>query len=268
MTSKTPINRLIHIMEALRNEQTGCPWDKVQTNETLAHYTIEEAYEVFEAIKNNDLLALKDELGDLLFQVVFYAQISKEQDGFDFDDIATSISNKMVKRHPHVFNQNEERDLADQTIAWENQKALERTEKNRKSGALDGVALALPALLRAQKIQQRAARTGFDWAEIDPVFDKITEEINEVKEALTNPDTDLHLRQEIGDLLFSCVNLARHCGVDAEEALMIGNDKFQRRFEEIEQHLESIGKKIEECSLDELEEHWVGVKSKERSNVN
>ncbi len=252
-------------MEDLRNPETGCPWDKEQTFETIAPYTIEEAYEVADAIKKNDQPALKDELGDLLFQVVFYAQMSKENGGFDFNDIAETISNKMIRRHPHVFAKHHHRTIEGQTIAWEDQKALERSTQPENTGALDGVALALPALLRAQKLQKRAARVGFDWTTIEPVIAKIREELTEVTEAMQEQENSDHIAEEIGDLLFACVNLARHTNIDAENALMAGNDKFQRRFESIEKNLRAIGKKVEDCSLEELEEYWVSVKSIEKS---
>jgi MazG family protein len=207
---------------------------------------------------------LKDELGDLLFQVVFYAQMSKENGGYDFNDIADTISEKMINRHPHVFRTNEHRTVEGQTVAWEDQKAQERLNLDDTAGALDGVALALPALIRAQKLQKRAARVGFDWTEIGPVIDKIKEEIEEVTDALNNPEDQNHIAEEIGDLLFACVNLARHTKVDAEQALMAGNDKFQRRFHAIEQDLQSTGKRVEECTLEELEERWISVKSREK----
>jgi nucleoside triphosphate diphosphatase len=263
MPKSTSIERLIKIMEELRNPETGCPWDKEQTFETIAPYTIEEAYEVADAIKKNDQNSLKDELGDLLFQVIFYAQMSKENGGYDFNDIADTISEKMVRRHPHVFSENQHRTAGTQTVAWEDQKAQERLNQNERAGALDGVAKALPALIRAQKLQKRAARVGFDWTKIEPVIDKIKEELGEVTEALEHPADQAHIAEEIGDLLFACVNLARHTNVDAEQALMAGNDKFQRRFQTIEQDLRTAGKRIEECSLEELEEHWTSVKSKE-----
>ena len=251
-------------MEDLRNPKTGCPWDREQTFETIAPYTIEEAYEVADAIKNNDQASLKAELGDLLFQVVFYAQMSKENGGYDFNDIADTISEKMIRRHPHVFGPTEHRTAESQTVAWEDQKARERLNQDDTTGALDGVALALPALIRAQKLQKRAARVGFDWTEIGPVIDKIKEEIDEVTDALTHPEDQNHIAEEIGDLLFACVNLARHTKVDAEQALMAGNDKFQRRFHSIEQDLETTGRRIEDCTLAELEERWVLVKSREK----
>ncbi len=267
MKTKTPIERLLKIMEDLRNPKNGCPWDKEQTFETIAPYTIEEAYEVAEAIKNNDQQSLKGELGDLLFQIVFYAQMSKENGGFDFDDIAETISDKMVKRHPHVFGAKIIRSLKEQTIAWEDNKALERSDNAEKlpAGTLDGVAIALPALLRAQKLQKRAARVGFDWPNIEPVIAKIREEMSEVTEALKSKDNKEHIAEEIGDLLFACVNLARHADIDAEQALMDGNDKFQRRFQFMELQLNESGKKFQECSLDVLENLWNDAKSKERA---
>jgi MazG family protein len=267
MKKTTAIDRLLKIMEDLRHPENGCPWDKEQTFETIAPYTIEEAYEVAEAIKNNDQQSLKGELGDLLFQIVFYAQMSKENAGFDFDDIAEEISDKMVKRHPHVFGRKEIHSLEEQTIAWEEHKALERSEDADKTpaGTLDGVAIALPALLRAQKLQKRAARVGFDWPNIEPVIEKIREEIEEVTDALKFDDNKGQIAEEIGDLLFACVNLARHADIDAEKALTDGNDKFQRRFQFIELQLNESGKNFQECSLDVLEKLWNDAKSKERA---
>jgi len=264
MKPKTAIDRLLKIMEDLRNPKNGCPWDKIQTFETIAPHTIEEAYEVADAIKNNDQESLKVELGDLLFQIVFYAQMSKENGGFDFDDITETISDKMVKRHPHVFGTKEIQSLNEQTIAWEDYKALERAENTEENGALEGVALALPALLRAQKLQNRASRLGFDWPNIELVIGKIREEIGEVSEALKSKDNKEHIAEEIGDLLFACVNLARHTDIDAEQALRDGNNKFQRRFQFIELQLNESGRKFEECSLNQLEELWNNAKSRER----
>ena len=265
MKPKTAIDRLIKILEDLRNPKNGCPWDKIQTFETIAPHTIEEAYEVADAIKNNDQESLKVELGDLLFQIVFYAQMSKENGGFDFDDITETISDKMVKRHPHVFGTKEIQSLNEQTIAWEDYKALERAENTEENGALEGVALALPALLRAQKLQNRASRLGFDWPNIELVIGKIREEIGEVSEALKSKDNKEHIAEEIGDLLFACVNLARHTDIDAEQALRDGNNKFQRRFQFIELQLNKSGRNFEECSLNQLEELWNDAKSKERA---
>ncbi len=264
MKNPTPINRLLTIMEDLRHPDTGCAWDKQQTFETIAPYTIEEAYEVADAIKNNDQQSLKEELGDLLFQVVFYAQISKEKGGYDFNDIVEGISEKMVKRHPHVFGKKVFCSIKDQNLAWEEQKALERSNNTKEKGALAGVAHALPALLRAQKLQKRAARVGFDWPNNGPVIEKIHEELEEITDALKLKNNKNQIAEEIGDLLFTCVNLARHENIDAEQALRAGNDKFQRRFQSIEKSLNGSGKTVEECSLDELEGLWNEAKSKER----
>ena len=255
----TPIERLLSVMARLRDPDTGCPWDKEQTFDTIAPYTIEEAYEVADVIEQGDMPALKDELGDLLFQVVFYAQISQESGGFDFDAIATAISDKMERRHPHVFGDVDIRNEAQQRIAWEAQKASERAqqgEKDRPTSALDGVARALPALMRAEKLQKRAARVGFDWPEIDPVYDKVQEEITELIEARTREE----IEEEVGDLIFAVVNLARHMDVDPEAALRRGNDKFEKRFREVEKHLTADGKKASDCSIEELEEIWARVK--------
>jgi len=264
MKKPTPIHQLLTIMEDLRHPDTGCAWDKKQTFETIAPYTIEEAYEVADAIKNNDQQSLKEELGDLLFQIVFYAQISKEKGGYDFNDIVEGISEKMVKRHPHVFGKKVFVSIEDQNLAWEEQKALERSKNTKEKGILAGVAHALPALLRAQKLQKRAARVGFDWPNNGPVIEKIREELEEVTDALKLKNNKKKIAEEIGDLLFTCVNLARHANIEAEQALMAGNEKFQRRFQSIENSLKNSGKTVEECSLDELEGLWNKAKSEER----
>ena len=264
MPETSPIQHLLKIMEDLRDPENGCQWNKNQTFETIAQYTIEEAYEVVEAIKQKNHKSLKDELGDLLFQVVFYAQMSKEIGEFNFNDIVETIIQKMIRRHPNVFSFGPNIGFEDQTIVWENQKAKERLSRNNQSGVLSGVALALPALIRAQKLQKRAARVGFDWDAIEPVIAKIKEEIEEVKEALDDPENSNRIQEEIGDLLFSCVNLARHSRVDAEQALMAGNEKFERRFRGIEQKLRAKEKSIEDCSLEELENYWNAVKSREK----
>ncbi|MDA0240644.1 MAG: nucleoside triphosphate pyrophosphohydrolase [Proteobacteria bacterium] len=255
----TPIERLLSVMARLRDPNTGCPWDKEQTFKTIAPYTIEEAYEVADAIEQGDMEALKDELGDLLFQVVFYAQMSRETGGFDFDAIATAISDKMERRHPHVFGDVRIRDEAQQRVAWEAQKASERASQgteDRPASALDGVARALPALMRAEKLQKRAARVGFDWPEIGPVYDKVEEEIAELKDARTREE----IEEEVGDLIFAVVNVARHMEVDPEVALRRGNDKFEKRFRQVEKHLTADGKQASDCSIDELEEIWSRVK--------
>jgi ATP diphosphatase len=241
------IDPLLEIMRRLRDPDHGCDWDKVQTFRTIAPYTIEEAYEVADAINREDMLALKDELGDLLLQVVFHSQIAADSGTFDFEDVVHSICEKMTRRHPHIFGE------ADESPGWEQIKAGER-EQSGQSSALDGVALALPALLRAQKIQKRAARVGFDWPDKEPVKDKLLEELDEV--AAATSEAEIH--EEIGDLLFSAVNLARHYKVDAERALADATDKFTRRFNQIES---SLTKDMQDMSIDELEVEWQKAKA-------
>jgi len=241
------IDPLLEIMRRLRDPDHGCEWDKVQTFKTIAPYTIEEAYEVADAINREDMLALKDELGDLLLQVVFHSQIAADSGTFDFEDVVNSICDKMTRRHPHIFGE------ADASPGWEQIKAGERAQSGQSS-ALDGVALALPALLRAQKIQKRAARVGFDWPDKAPVKDKLLEELDEVASATS--DDEVH--EEIGDLLFSAVNLARHYKVDAERALADATDKFTKRFNQIESN---ITKDMQDMSIDELEVEWQKAKA-------
>ncbi|WP_298911716.1 nucleoside triphosphate pyrophosphohydrolase [uncultured Algimonas sp.] len=232
--------RLKALMERLR---TDCPWDRTQTFETIAPYTIEEAYEVKDAIDQSDMAALKLELGDLLFQVLFHARIASEAGAFDLDDVADALVEKMVRRHPHVFGDTEKAD-------WEEMKAAERT-----GGTLDGVALALPALMRAQKLQKRAAKVGFDWPDGDGAFDKIVEEAAELRDAAPQ---DRH--EEAGDLLFSVVNLVRKLGLNAEAALRDANAKFTRRFDAAEAR---AGGSLDGLSLDAMEGHWQAVKRDE-----
>jgi ATP diphosphatase len=257
------IQQLIAVMAALRDPDGGCPWDIEQTFETIAPYTIEEAYEVAEAINQGDLAALKDELGDLLLQVVYHGRIAEESGEFDFNDVAAAITQKMIRRHPHVFDDTAIVGAAAQTPAWETQKATERAAKaaadGREPGALDGVSSAYPALMRAVKLQRRAARVGFDWPEIEPVVDKITEELGEVMAELANPldiDRDA-VEAEMGDLLFACVNLARHLDIDPETALRRTNGKFETRFRIVERLLaEELGHGPEVASLAQMEERW------------
>lgn len=244
------IDPLLTIMKKLRDPETGCAWDKVQTFETIAPYTIEEAYEVSDAIERQDMDALKDELGDLLLQVVFHSQIASDNNHFSFADVVVAICDKMERRHPHIFGDE------DTSPGWEDIKASERSD-NGKQSALDGVALALPALLRAQKIQKRAARIGFDWPDLEPVRDKLLEELHEV-DAATN-EAEIH--EEIGDLLFATVNFARHHGVNAETALKDATAKFTTRFHAVE---EQAGDKIAELPLEKLEDYWQRAKSVDR----
>ncbi len=264
---ETPITRLLNIMARLRDPKTGCPWDREQDFATIAPYTIEEAYEVADAIERGDMAALKDELGDLLFQVVFYAQMAREDCGFEFDDIAAGISDKMVARHPHVFGGSDVRLAEDQTREWEAQKAEERAGRAVASGqvpsVMDEVAGALPALTRSYKLQRRAQRVGFDWPILAPVIDKIEEEIAEVKQEIEAGAPRERLEDEVGDLLFACVNLARHLKVDPEAALRGGNAKFERRFRGVEAKLAADGRTPAQSDLAEMDRLWDAVKDEE-----
>ena len=251
-------------MAALRDPETGCPWDIKQTYKSIVPYTLEEAYEVADAIESDNIQELKSELGDLLFQVVFYAQIAKEKGDFDFYETVDAISKKLINRHPHVFDNKKCVDESLLNEAWEKSKATERnkTSATGKASVLDGVARALPALKRAQKLQKRAAREGFDWPTVEPVLVKIEEEIQELREAMQQQDQP-HIFEEMGDLFFSCVNLARHLEVDSEESLRACNQKFEQRFCFIEKSLEKAGREFGSCSLDELEALWLEAKQKE-----
>ena len=266
------IDRLLEVMARLRDPDAGCPWDLEQSFETIAPYTIEEAYEVAEAIRQGDMAALRDELGDLLLQVVFHAQMAREDGSFDFDAVARGIADKMIRRHPHVFA-GEETDLRGsspgQTRAWEAQKADERDARARAEGrtpsALDGVALALPALQRAEKLQKRAARVGFDWPAPGPVFDKVDEEVAELREAASSGGNSAGsaVAAELGDLLFACVNLARHLGVDPEAALRAASAKFTARFHHVEAALRDAGRSATDADLVELDRLWEDAKRAE-----
>lgn len=242
-----PLARIIAIVERLRDPVHGCDWDRVQTFATIAPYTVEEAYEVADAIARDDMAALKDELGDLLFQVVLHSRIAAQQQLFDLNDVADAIADKMERRHPHLFGDAEVRP------DWESLKAAERSDA---TSALDGVALALPALMRAEKLQKRAARTGFDWPDADGPKAKITEELDEV---VTAPDAEARA-EEVGDLLFAVVNYARHLGVDPEVALRGANAKFERRFRAIE-----TAPGFAALSLDAKEALWQGAKAAQRA---
>ena len=269
------IDRLLDVMARLRDPAAGCPWDLEQSFATIAPYTIEEAYEVAEAIRQDDRAALRDELGDLLLQVVFHAQMAREDGSFDFDEVARGIADKMIRRHPNVFGDEdtEARHSAPaQMRSWEAQKAAEREAKaeaeGRRASVLDGVALALPALLRAQKLQKRAARVGFDWPGPEPVYDKVLEEVAELRDAtqasppaVRDPDA---VAEEVGDLLFACVNLARHVGVDPEAALRAANAKFTARFHRIEAALAESGRSALDVGLPELDRLWEEAKRSER----
>jgi ATP diphosphatase len=256
------LRRLLAIVAALRDRTTGCPWDQVQTYDTIAPYTIEEAYEVAEAIARRDVLALRDELGDLLFQVVYHARMAEEDGHFAFADVAKAISDKMIRRHPHVFGDAAARDAAGQTEAWEAQKSAERAAR-QETGALAGVPVALPALSRALKLTNRAARVGFDWPDVAAVLDKLDEETAELRAELPAADP-VRLQDEVGDLLFVVANLARKLGLDPEASLRHANDKFSRRFNAMERDIESRGETMGALSLDALEAAWQAVKRRER----
>jgi len=261
-----PMARLLAVMAWLRDRQHGCPWDIDQTFRTIAPYTIEEAYEVADAIERDDLIALKEELGDLLLQVVYHAQMAHETGAFGFADVASAIADKMVDRHPHVFGDARVATAEAQTVSWEARKAIERAAKRagaEPAGALDGVARALPALLRAEKIQKRAARVGFDWKQTGPVIDKIEEELGELRAELEAGDVDqARLTDELGDVLFAVANLARHCKIDPEAALRATNDKFERRFRHIERRLAEAGRKPADATLEEMEALWQEAKTR------
>jgi len=268
----TAIDRLIAIMTMLRDKQHGCPWDLEQTIKSLLPYTLEEVYEVADAIENNDLVELEDELGDLLFQVIFYAQIAKEQGAFDFQDIATAITDKLVRRHPHVFPDGDvekfgiQQDISAQQVVvnWEAIKELEREEKSKKGGKqvaqevesiLDDLPRALPAMERARKLQKRAAQVGFDWAEIAPVLEKLKEEVAEFEEALASGDLE-RMSDELGDVLFATINLARHSKIEPEVALRSTNQRFETRFKWIEAALSQQDKVFKDANLEELDALW------------
>lgn len=260
--AETELRRLLDVMAALRDPQTGCPWDRAQDFATIAPYTIEEAYEVADAIARQDFLALPDELGDLLFQVVYHARLAEEAGRFDFALVAKTIADKMVRRHPHVFGDAAARDAAAQTAAWEAQKSAERAAR-AETGVLAGIPAALPALIRAQKITARAARVGFDWPDARAVLDKLDEEAAEVRAELPEADP-ARLQDEVGDMLFVVVNLARKLGLDAEECLRAANRKFSRRFSAVEQAFDARGIGLAEAGLAAMEAEWQAVKAAER----
>ncbi|RAX09904.1 nucleoside triphosphate pyrophosphohydrolase [Photorhabdus bodei] len=254
------IKRLLEIMAQLRHPQQGCPWDKQQTFKTIAPYTLEESYEVIDAIERGDFSDLKEELGDLLFQVVFYAEMGKEQQLFDFDDICHAISDKLERRHPHIFGQ-QQNISSDRAISgWEKHKAQERAQKDLHS-LLDDIPASLPALMKAYKIQKRCAAVGFDWDTLGPVLDKVYEEIDEVMDEAHQAVVDQqHLEEEIGDLLFAVVNLSRHLGYKPEIALQKACNKFESRFREVEKLILNQGQTLEAATLEEMEQMWQRVK--------
>lgn len=257
------VDKLLAIMATLRDPEKGCPWDIKQTFASIAPYTIEEAYEVADAIQHGDPAALCDELGDLLLNVVFHAQMAKEAGEFTFDDVVTAICDKMVRCHPHVFaapGNPQRTDDAHLHSAWEQQKAKERHAQSPQQtlSILDGIALALPALMRAQKLGKRAASVGFDWQSIAAVNEKIREELVECEEVIDGPKA--RIEEEIGDLLFAVVNLARHTNVDAEQALRKGNEKFKGRFTLVETAASQAGEDLTACDAEQLDQFWRAAK--------
>jgi ATP diphosphatase len=266
---------LLHLMARLRDPQFGCPWDINQTYASIVPHTLEEAYEVADAIERGDFDHLQGELGDLLFQVVYYSQLAREEGRFEFDGVVDSITRKLIRRHPHVFPTGDlyapletpRLDEAQVKQRWEEIKAEERSEKSKvpeQLSLLDDVPGALPALSRSIKLQKRTAQVGFDWPDALPVFDKVREELDEVLESMADDDTD-GVAEEVGDLLFSVVNLARHLKVDPETALRAANAKFERRFRFIEQALRETRRPIENCTLEELDALWGEAKRQEKN---
>ena len=272
MEASRDMSRLIEIMARLRDPETGCPWDVEQDFSTIAPYTIEEAYEVADAIERDDMVDLKEELGDLLLQPVYHAQLASEAGHFDFDDVVFGITQKLLRRHPHVFGDDDARKAKSAKHVWERIKAEEVAEKavareaagleTRTASVLDNVPGALPALTRAEKLQTKAAKVGFDWPDLQPVIEKIEEEWDELGAEIAKLEEDVPARvaEEFGDFLFSVVNLARHLGIDPEHALRQTNAKFVRRFEHIEGTLAQEGRPLEAASLDEMEAIWQNAK--------
>jgi len=253
--------RLLNIMQVLRDSEDGCPWDIQQTFASIVPYTIEEVYEVADAIDQQDFVQLKDELGDLLLQIVYYAQMAREQNLFDLEDVASNICDKLVRRHPHVFDKQNFQE-SDKNISWEKIKQQERSEKVGMDSAsvLNEIPTNMPQLMRAKKIQKRVASVGFDWPNILGVIEKVEEELNELKEVISTDNKPEALEEELGDLLFSVVNLSRHISVNAEDALRKGNKKFIKRFQNLEEKVQHEGKQVADCSLDELEQYWQQAK--------
>ncbi|MHA1599382.1 MAG: nucleoside triphosphate pyrophosphohydrolase [Alphaproteobacteria bacterium] len=270
---RNAISHLLTIMAKLRDPADGCPWDQEQTFRSIAPYTIEEAYEVADAIERGSMEDLKEELGDLLLQVVFHARMAEEDGQFDFDAVAETIAEKMIRRHPHVFADTADSKVATaaaQTRSWEAHKAAERATKSRNSGdqpsvpsVLDDVTVALPALSRALTLQRRVARVGFDWPTLEPVLAKIEEELAELRHEISTGGAQERLEDELGDLFFAAANLARHLNVDAETALRHANTKFERRFRHVERDLAAQGRPLDNASLEEMEAAWQAVKATE-----
>lgn len=258
------IEQLLSIMAKLRDPKDGCPWDIKQSFDSIVPYTLEEAYEVADAIEKQNWLDVKEELGDLLFQVVFYSQMAKEQDLFDFDEVVAGICEKLTRRHPHVFANKQFASEAEVKANWEAEKAKERADKAVDNSILANVPLAMPALTRADKIQKRCAQFGFDWDSVAPVAEKVVEELDEVMDEFQQVTLDQNrIEEEMGDLLFSVVNLSRHLNVNPERALQKANKKFERRFRKVEKNVLEQGMEISNCSLEQLDQEWNIVKKME-----
>lgn len=274
MEPSRDIQRLLDIMAALRHPETGCPWDIVQSFETIKPYTIEEAYEVADAIERRDMDDLCDELGDLLLQVVYHARMAEEADEFDFGDVVEAVTRKMIRRHPHVFARSDADTPEAVKLQWDEIKQAEKADRKARrlrrgllqeamSGHLGSVQRSFPALVEALKLQERAAKVGFDWSEPEPILDKIEEEVGELRQALKSGDRG-KVADELGDLIFALVNIGRHVDTDPEMALRGTNTKFRRRFSHIERELEASGETLDSASLDRMEELWQAAKAIER----